>query len=156
MIAANIPQERIPVLIGKNGKTKEFIEKKTSTKIFIGQEVEVTGDTENELKCSEIIKAVGRGFHPNAALSLLREDFVLDIINVKGTQNTIKRLLARIIGSQGKARKNIEKLTGASIAVYGKTVSMIGNYKEVSEARKAVEMLILGRKHAHVWSYFEK
>ena len=39
MITISIPQDRVPVLIGRNGKTKEFIEKKTGTKINILQQL---------------------------------------------------------------------------------------------------------------------
>ena len=155
MITITIPQDRVPVLIGRSGKTKEFIEKKTGTKITVGQEIIISGDPEMELKCSDIAKAIGRGFHPNRATRLLLEGTVLDVITIKGNFNTIKRVAARIIGSQGKARKNIEKLTGAAIAVYGKTVSIIGSQKEASNAREAVELIILGRKHGSVWKHLE-
>lgn len=155
MVLLNIPEERKAILIGKEGKVKEKIESLTSTKISIGEEVGIEGDAENLLKTSEMVKAIGRGFSPDIALRLADEDFRLDVMNIKGSPNTIKRLLSRVIGTKGKAKQNIENFTGASIAVYGKTVSIIGRYKEAEDARTAIEMLLAGRKHTTVWRYLE-
>jgi len=155
MVLVNIPEQRKAVLIGKEGKTKKKIEHLTGARIFVGAEIQIDGDPENQLKTSEIIKAIGRGFSPEIALKLMDEDFQLDVINIKGSPNTIKRLLSRVIGTNGKAKKNIENLTGASIAVYGKTVSIIGDYKHMENARVAIEMLLAGRKHTTVWRYME-
>lgn len=156
MLSIKIPDERVAILIGKNGETKASIEKKTATKITAGQEVEIEGDWETEAKAADIVKAIGRGFSPHQALKLLNKETIFDVITIKGSPNTIKRVLARIIGTQGKARKNIEKLTGASVAVYGKTISIIGDEKQAHAARSAVEMLLDGRMHSHVWKQLEK
>ncbi len=157
MIAISIPKERSAILIGKEGGIKALIEKRADVKISVFDgDVSISGDPEKEARVEEIVKAIGRGFPPEIALNLLSEDRVLDVITIKGTSNTIKRLAARIIGTQGKARKNIEKLTGASVAVYGKTVSIIGSYKESEKARTAIEMLIMGRRHSFVWTYLER
>ena len=156
MLSVKIPEERLAVLIGKNGATKAAIEKKTGTKITAGVEIEIEGDWETESKAADVVKAIGRGFQPATAFRLFKPNYVLDVIAIKGSPNTIKRLLARIIGSQGKARKNIELLTGAAMAVYGKTVSIIGDEKQTQLARDAVEMLLSGRTHSHVWRQLEK
>ena len=156
MISINIPQERKPIVIGKDCEIKADVEHRTKTKIKIGKEIEIEGDPESEAKASELVKAIGRGFSPHVAYKLLDEEVLLDVITIKGTPNTIKRLMSRIIGTQGKAKKNIERLTDASIAVYGKTVSIIGNYKEINKARSAIEMLIAGRTHSHVWRQLER
>lgn len=150
-----IPEERKAILIGKDGSTKSKIERLTQTKLVIAKEIVIEGNPEAILKAEEIVKAVGRGFAPNTALKLIRDGMQLDVINIKGSPNTIKRLLARVIGTQGKARRNMENLTGASIAVLGKTISIIGNNKQAQEARLAVEMLLAGRKHATVWRCLE-
>ncbi len=155
MVLVNIPEQRKAVLIGKEGGTKRKIESLSGTKIFVGDEIQIEGDAENLIKTSEIIKAIGRGFPPETALKLGDERFCLDVINIKGSPNTIKRLLSRVIGTDGKAKQNIQNLTGASIAVYGKTVSIIGDYKQMENARVAVEMLLAGRKHTTVWRYLE-
>ena len=156
MISISIPEERKPILIGKNGETKSQIEKRTHTKINVGEETEIYGDGVTELKAADIVKAIGRGFSPHYALRLLEEDVLLDVITIKGTPNTIKRLMARVIGSKGKAKKNIETLAGVSLSIYGKTISIIGNYKNAGVARVAIEMLLSGRTHNYVWRRLEK
>ncbi|HLD41840.1 MAG TPA: KH domain-containing protein [archaeon] len=156
MILVSIPQERKAVLIGKDGQAKVQIEKKTGTRIRISEEVEIKGDWETETKAAEVIKAIGRGFAPTKALRLLQGENILDVISLKGSPNTIKRLMSRVIGTGGKAKKNIEKLCQVSISIYGKTVSIIGNQKQVQLARTAIEMLISGRMHSYVWRHLEK
>ncbi len=151
MFTVNIPEERKPILIGKAGATKKFIEKKTNTRIKVGAEVEIEG--ENEFLTGEIVKAIGRGFSPNRALKLLDSNYLLDVIQIKGSPDKIKRLLSRVIGTHGKTRKNIEDSTHAFISVYGRTISIIGSYKEVENAREAVEMLLEGSKHTTVYKY---
>lgn len=155
MLSLKIPEERVAILIGKSGATKALIEKKTKTRIHAGEEIEIDGDWETETKAGDIVKAIGRGFSPGKALRLVSPEVQLDVISLKGSPNTIKRLLARVIGTQGKSRKSIERLTGAYIAVYGKTISIIGNQKQAMNARSAVEMILSGRTHSHVWRQLE-
>lgn len=151
-----IPDDRKAILIGKSGKTKEKIEKFTKTKVSVKDEITVSGEPENLLKCLDIIKAIGRGFSPERALNILDEKNHLEIIALKGEHKKIKRLSSRVIGRSGSARKNIEMLTGASICVYGKTISIIGKYDDVKFARKAVEMILVGRTHGYVYNKLEK
>lgn len=151
-----IPDNRKPVLIGKNGETKKHVEKKTRTEIAVGDEISISGELPDVLKSVDIVKAIGRGFSPRIALGMLSEDCTLDIISIKGTENTIKRLMARVIGKSGKARKNIENLTGAHISVYGKTISIIGKSDEVGPARRLIEMLLSGRMHSYVYRRLER
>ena len=74
----NIPKKRVAVLIGTKGSTKRKIEKITSTKLTIDSELGfVTIKGEDSLKTYQtksVIEAIGRGFNPNIALSLLNYD----------------------------------------------------------------------------------
>jgi ribosomal RNA assembly protein len=47
----------------------------------------------------------------------------------------------------------IEKCSGCSLSVYGKTVSLIGNYEQLNIAREAVQMIIRGSKHSKVYGF---
>ncbi|HLD57199.1 MAG TPA: KH domain-containing protein [archaeon] len=154
MFSVSIPEERRPILIGKNGATKRFIEKKTNTRIKVGLDIEIEG--ENELLTGEIVKAIGRGFSPHRALRLTDSNCLLDVIQIKGTTNKIKRLMSRVIGRYGNSRRIIEESTGAFVSVYGRTISIIGTYKEAEHARKAIEMLLTGSKHTTVYKYLSK
>ena len=61
-----------------------------------------------------------------------------------------------MIGSNGKARKNIERLTNSDIAIYGKTVSIIGNYDNVEKAFVGINKIIDGAPHKNTYRLLEK
>ena len=72
------------------------------------------------------------------------------------SEKTVKRLLSRVIGKKGKAKNIIERLSGATICIYGKTVSVIGTPQSSAVASSAVEDLLEGRTHGYVYSKLEK
>lgn len=156
-----IPLERVGVLIGENGSVKTGIERRTDTKISVN-ESEVTVEGEDSLKewvAKDIVKAIGRGFNPEKALRLLGENNVLDVVEMReygaDSDKTLARLKGRIIGKKGKSQKLIEHHTGAQLAVYGKTVAIIGSFEEAELARRAVDMLLSGSRHAAVYRMLE-
>lgn len=158
-----IPKERVAILIGKNGKTKNLIEKKTKIILDIDSKegIAVISD-EDSVKIylvEKIIKAIARGFNPDIALSLLKEDNSFELIDINDfskSKNRLKVLRGRIIGTQGKARNILERVTDTSIEVYGKTVGIIGELNNVTLARQAVINLLNGSKHANVYAWLEK
>jgi ribosomal RNA assembly protein len=157
-----IPRIRVGVLIGKKGSIKKLIEQKTKTKIKISKEGEVIISGEESLNIfitTTIIKAIGRGFNPDIALMLLNEDYCLEIIEIKDfchdSRKHFFRAKARIIGTEGKARKVIEQLTKTEISIYGKTVSIIGEVSNVLLAKQAIEKLLQGSKHGNVYKFLE-
>jgi ribosomal RNA assembly protein len=152
-----IPEERIAVLIGKDGRTKKRIEKATKTSIRIeDNSVEIGGGVEHVLKASEVVKAIGRGFSPSSALTLLKEGYFMDIVVLRSeSTNTIRRLFGRIIGRSGKTREKLEFLTSTRISVYGKSVAIIGLYEDVRTAREAVERLLKGQRHGTVYGFLK-
>ena len=158
-----IPKERVPVLIGEKGAVKREIEKMNKTKIEIEDtSVSVCTAQENymeELVCANIVLAIGRGFNPETAMLLMKEDHTLEVISLKdyaNTQSSIDRIKGRVIGEGGKARKNLEELTGTHISVYGKTIAIIGSYDDVACSKEAVIMLVGGARHASVYRFLEK
>jgi ribosomal RNA assembly protein len=158
-----IPQDRIAVLIGKNGETKEEIELATETQLDINSEegdVNINGNDPIKLfTCAEIVKAIGRGFNPEIALDLKKLDYVLEIISVADyakTKNDFVRLRGRVIGKDGKARRVIEDLLEINICVYGKTISIIGRGENVALARRAMESLLSGSPHSNIYKWLEK
>ena len=159
-----ITQNRIAVIIGKGGKTKRQIEKKTKTKVEVDcEEGMISIESEDPvavLKAVDIVQAINRGFSPERAFTLLEdEDIILEIIDLGPHCNSPKqmeRLRGRIIGKEGKSREQIENMTGAEISVYGKTVAVIGEVDQVKTAMAAIEMLIEGLSHESVFSYLDK
>ncbi|MCX8158218.1 MAG: KH domain-containing protein [Candidatus Diapherotrites archaeon] len=159
-----IPKDRVAVLIGHNGETKRKIEELTGIKLNIDSEtgeVEITSNKDALLfwKSAEVVKAISRGFNPEKALTLLDEDYVLEIIELEEiigkSKNAINAKKGRIIGEKGKVRERIEQETNTFISVYGKTVGIIGRYEDVQKAKKAIEMLLEGAMHKTVFRYLE-
>ena len=156
-----IPQKRVAVLIGKKGETKRLLARKTKTKIQVSKEGDVLISSEENVdsfNAVPIITAVGRGFNPEVALMLLDEKFTFELIQIKDfakNDKDIIRLRSRVIGTNGKARMMLEKLTNVIISVYGKTVALIGKIEDISLAKRAIEKLLKGAPHGNVYKYIE-
>jgi ribosomal RNA assembly protein len=164
-----IPKERVGVLIGPEGKTKNTIEEKFSVELQINSE---TGDITVSLKenvedpsalfrVKDVVTALGRGFSPEHAFRLIHdEDAILDMIDLRlifgRSESDIKRIKGRIIGMNGKTRRIMEELTDANIAVYGHTIGIIGNFDQAQVAREAIQMLINGSMHSVVYRFLHR
>lgn len=161
-----IPNERIAVLIGRSGNVKSKIERQCHVTLDIDGdtgEVTITSDGNIEqiqpFKAVEIVTAIGRGFSPENALTLLEENNVLHVIDLRefaGKSNAnIERIKGRLIGEGGKARRNMENLSRARISVYGKTVSIIGNPRKLKLAVDAISSISNGSMHGAVYNRLE-
>ena len=164
-----IPKERVGVLIGPDGANKLNIEEKLSVALTIDSEA---GDVNMRLKdgaedpsmlfrARDVVTAIGRGFSPPHAFRLIRdEEAVLDVIDLRTvfgkSEADLKRIKGRIIGMNGKTRRILEELTDASVAVYGHTVSLIGNMDQVDIAREAIQMLVKGSMHSTVYRFLHR
>ncbi len=163
-----IPKERVGVLVGPEGKTKQYIEKMLSVELQIDSE---TGDVtlllaENAdpslfFKAKDVVTAIGRGFSPEHTFRLIRdEEAMLDIIDLRTvfgrSESDIKRVKGRIIGMNGKTRRIIEELTDTNVVVYGHTVSIIGDVEEIEAAREAIQMLVKGSLHSTVYRFLHR
>lgn len=158
-----IPKERVAVLIGKKGELKRQLEHVTKTKLAIdSDEGDVTIRGTDPLllySCREIVRAIGRGFNPDIAMQLLKQDYGIEIISLAEharNPSDLERLRGRVIGEGGKSRKTIEELTFTHISIYGKTIGIIGQLEHIPNARKAVEALLAGRKHGTVYKFLER
>jgi len=161
-----IPNERIAVLIGKSGNIKSKIEKLCHVTLDIDGEtgevlIKSSGDVEKiqPFKAMEIVTAIGRGFSPENAMTLLQGENALHVIDLRefvGKSNSnIERIKGRIIGEGGKARRNMENLSGTHISVYGKTVSIIGDTTKLRLAVDAISSISSGSNHGPVYTKLE-
>jgi len=148
-----IPKERLAILIGKGGEIKRKLEKLTKTQIDVSDEITIEGEAISVLDASNVIKAIGRGFDPDSALELLDEKMTLCIIPLPNDRKALKRIRSRIIGTGGKCKKIIERSSNTKLSVYGKTVSIIGEYENADLAKCAIEKLIGGSPHKNVYRY---
>jgi ribosomal RNA assembly protein len=160
-----IPQDRIGVLIGEGGTTMRQIESRAEVRLDIDSEtgsvaVEKVGDPVRGLKGPDIVRAVGRGFAPDEALTLLNGEMrmleVIDLDAATRNRNDLRRQKGRLIGENGRTRELMEELTGASVVIYGSTLSVIGDPEEVEAVRNAAEMILDGAPHGAVYSYLER
>lgn len=158
-----IPEERVAVLIGTEGKTKKEIELQTHSTIEISAEgdVIITGEDGLELYVAQdMVRAIGRGFNPKIALLLTKTDYALEIIDLRDvagkSKNTLERLKGRLIGKEGKSREEIERLTDTHISIYGKTIGIIGEILQVQLAKQAATMLLEGSMHKTVYQFLER
>lgn len=158
-----IPEDRIGVVIGPGGATKRSLQERTGTSIAIGPEdgeveieSKVEGDPSGVLKARDIVQALGRGFSPPRAFRLLKDDVylgVLDIKQISGKRDkaALWRIRSRVIGEHGRARARIEELSGCAVSVYGSTVALIGDEKQLARATRAVQLLLRGSEHSAVF-----
>ena len=163
-----LPLDRIGVLIGREGSVKKEIEEKTKTLITVDTQtgsviIEPASPSTTALeliKAQNIVRAIGYGFSPERAFRLLEDDQVLEVVDVRqyvgDKPNHVKRVLGRIIGEEGKARRILEEYTGTYISIYDHYVAIIGDYETANIAKKAIEMLIQGRMHATVYKYIDR
>ncbi len=162
-----IPQNRVGALIGTNGDVKKSIEEITETVLDIDSEdgtvyISPSENMEDPLgvwNANHIVKAVARGFNPEVALKLVHDDIYLEIIKlplyVGKSKKALARYKGRIIGKNGKTRELITELADVDIAVYGKTVSLIGEMDNILVAKEAIEMILNGSRHKSVYSFLE-
>lgn len=164
-----IPKERVGVLIGPRGAVKKQIEKALSVRLEVDSEtgdvsVELATDCEDPSKlfrAKEVVTAIGRGFAPEKAFRLLREeDAVLEIIDLREicgkSESDMKRLKGRVIGNEGKTRRIIEELTESSVSIYGHTIGIIGDFEKAQIALEAVKMLLRGSQHNTVYRFLHR
>ncbi len=158
-----IPEDRIGVLIGKEGEIKERIENETGCKLRIDSKTGVVRiqceDPISFMRVQDVIKAIAHGFNPEVAMKLLQDDMmVLEIIDLSTyvSPKHLERIKGRIIGKEGKMRKFIEDVLNVNVSVYGKTVAIIGAAESVGIAREAIEMLVEGAQHSTVQRFLER
>jgi ribosomal RNA assembly protein len=164
VLYARIPEDRIGVLIGPGGRTKKEIVARTEASIDIDTsegEVEISSsDSEpmRAVKAHDIVVAIGRGFSPERAMRLLKDNAYLAVLDIKFTTGkrekaALRRIRARAIGAHGRARSRIEELSGCSMSVYGSTVALIGDEEQLERGTHAVELLLKGSEHSTVFHF---
>lgn len=157
-----VPDDRVGAIIGPGGRTRRTIEERTHSRVTIDPEGEVEvsapddGDPVAAMKARDIVVAIGRGFSPERAFRLLRDDTYLGLIDIRRVTGrrekaAMWRIRSRLIGAGGKARTRIEELSGVSMSVYGSTVALIGQEAELERATRAVELLLRGSEHSTVF-----
>jgi len=144
-----VPQDRIGVLIGEGGETMREIEQQAEVRLNIDSEtgsvaIDDVGDPVRGMLAPDIVRAIGRGFTPTAALSILDDEMrtfeLIDLDAHTRNKNDLQRQKGRLIGENGRTRELMEELTGA----------------EVEAVRRATGMLLDGAPHGTVYAFLER
>ena len=158
-----IPQNRLGILIGPKGATKKELEKTFNVSITVEDTgcVLIKGEEGLSLwNASKAVKGIGRGFNLEAVKELSKDDYDLVVINLESLvgrkHKDIERYKARIIGQNGKTKKYIENITGASICLSGKTVSIIGKIQDVHDTNEAINIIMDGAEIKTVYAFLHK
>ena len=99
MLYTRISSERIGVLIGADGVTKDRLQEATGTRIAVDSSTgEVTIDESSAtdpvlaLKARDIVHAMARGFSEDRAFRLLDEDAYLEVLDIKDFAHSRNRV----------------------------------------------------------------
>ncbi len=163
-----IPLERVGALVGKEGNVKEEIERRCGVALEVDSktgEARVTYQPEaliesNPFKALDIVSAIARGFSPQRAFSLLEEENIFSVIDLREyagkSENAMLRIKSRLIGTEGKARRIIEELAGVQVSIYGHTVAVIGEPDASRIAKEAIDKLAKGGTHKATYEMLQK
>ncbi len=154
-----IPTKRAELLHDK--KLLGAAQKRLSCKMEIrnGNELVIEGDALNEYNARVVMQAFARGFELDIACKLLSDDYFFESVDMKElfkNEGQIKRIKARVIGSDGKTKNYVQQVSGAQVAIYGDTVSFIGSVEEIKIARAAMDILLEGGTHSKAYAVMEK
>lgn len=124
------------------------------------QNLVIEGDGGKEWIAEQVVKALALGFEAKHAFKLFKDDYFLEVINLENaighSEKKLARVKARIIGTEGRVKKNLEGLTGAFLSVDGNNISILGKFEELKLAKDAVNKIIDGKEISTVYAFLEK
>ncbi len=166
-IYSQVPSENKEIFLKHFDEIKNYIEEKLKVKVEIDnsssliiiEPLDNNTSPADMIKTRDIIQALSIGFVKEEALRLLDEENVLITVDIKSkvgdSNNHIKRVLGRIIGEDGRAKKTIEEITGTSIHIGNNVIGIIGDYNRATIAQYGIELLIDGKMHSTVYKRLE-
>lgn len=147
--------EKLPRILKNKKRLERELHLKISNK---GRNVSIKGKPEEEYYGEKVIEALNFGFPFKEALSIKKENFVFERINLKKytTRKDLSRIRARIIGKKGKTLRVLRQLTKCFFEIKGNEVGIIGDPERIERAQEAIIALIRGSKHSNVYHFLEK
>ena len=140
-------------------KNKKKLEETLKVKITNrGKEVSIEGEAQDEYIAEKIIDALNFGFPYSAAISIIKEENLFEIINIKDhtTRKDLERIRGRIIGKAGRTLQTISNLSECFLEIKDNDVGIIGPPERIENAQNAIISIIQGSKQSNVYTALER
>ena len=114
-----IPRNRIALFSRNDEGLLKDVENRGNVSLKISEdgEVEIDGSGGEEWIAEQVLMALSYGFKPKSAFKLFGDDYFIEIIDLgeacHHSEKLLKRCKARVIGTEGKAKKRVEELSEA-------------------------------------------
>lgn len=142
--------------------SRDLLEEELNIEIeWENQKLKITskkGNIQDLIQGEEVLKALRWGFEPKIALMLRRQNYDIQKIDLKEYGGDLHRIKGRVIGSGGKTKKKIERITKTNIMITKRQAIVIGAYNGLQLAVEAIERIASGQRRQYIyrWLHNEK